>query len=83
MGFHLVPNKKLSVLQKALKNLQTRHHTYKLTDELDAEQTEGEEACLLLGGVDERRDDGGGPLPQRVLLLPLGHVFLNVFLQSG
>merc|ERR1712241_757291 len=49
------------------------------SDELDAE---GEEAGLLLGGVDERGDDGGRPLPQGVLLV-LGHVLLYVFLHSA
>ena len=52
------------------------------SDELDADEAEGEEAGLLLGGVDERGDDGGRPLPQDVLLV-LGHVLLYVLLQSG
>ena len=52
------------------------------SDELDADEAEGEEAGLLLGGVDERGDDGRRPLPQDVLLL-LGHVLLYVLLQSG
>merc|ERR1711978_464204 len=52
------------------------------SDELDADEAEGEEARLLLGGVDERGDDGRRPLPQEVLLL-LGHVLLYVFLHSA
>ena len=52
------------------------------SDELDADEAEGEEAGLLLGGVDERGDDGRRALPQDVLLV-LGHVLLNVLLQGG
>ena len=59
--------------------MKNKYYTFSLTDELDAEQTEGEEAGLLLGRVDHRRDDGGRPLSQRVLLV-LGDVLQDVFL---
>ena len=60
--------------------MKNKCYTFSLTDELDAEQTEGEEAGFLLGRVDRRRDDGGRPLSQRVLLV-LGDVLQDVFLE--